>query len=306
MASIYEIITSKILEALEKGVIPWVNPYTGKNHQNFISKHEYSGVNALLLNAISFIRGYTTPYWVTYRQAKEKGWNIKKGAKSAMVTFWKEYTGNLASDSSIEETTIDENGVEEKQENKNERKFVLRYYTIFNLDEVEGCEIPKDDTKDDDFTVIANTVSIPSDYCKNQGIEVQKTLNGASFYAPLSDSIGLAPVKPEFFVPVFAHECVHSTGHEKRLNRFSSEIFVEKGEYSFEELVAEIGSAMLCSQMNIEFSIENSASYISGWSKFLKEDKKTAIVRASAKAQKAVEFILKAAQQEQKQKEVII
>jgi antirestriction protein ArdC len=306
MASVYEIVTNKILEALEKGVIPWVNPYTGKFHQNFISKHEYSGVNALLLNAIAFERGYTTPYWATYRQAKEKGWNVKKGAKSAMVTFWKEYVGESTSDNNIEETIIDENGVEKKTVNKNERKFVLRYYTIFNLDEVEGCEMPKDDTKDDDFTVIANTVSIPSDYCKNQGIEVQKTLNGASFYAPLNDSIGLAPVKPEFFVPVFAHECVHSTGNKKRLDRFDSDIFVEKIEYSFEELIAEIGSAMLCSQMNIEFSIENSASYVSGWAEFLKEDKKTAIVRASAKAQKAVEFILKAAQQEQKQKEVII
>jgi antirestriction protein ArdC len=300
MASVYEIITNKILEALEKGVIPWVNPYTGKFHQNFISKHEYSGVNALLLNAIAFERGYSNPYWVTYKQAKEKGWNIKKGAKSAMVTFWKEYTGNSTSDSNIEETTIDENGVEEKTVNKSERKFVLRYYTIFNLDEVEGCEIPKDDVKDDDFAVIANTVSIPSDYCKNQGINVEKTLNGASFYAPLTDSIGLAPVKPEFFVPVFAHECVHSTGHEKRLNRFSSDLFNEKSEYSFEELVAEIGSAMLCSQMGIEFSIENSASYVSGWAEFLREDKKTAVVRASTKAQKAVEFILKAAKQQQK------
>jgi antirestriction protein ArdC len=300
MASVYEIITNKILEALEKGVIPWVNPYTGKFHQNFISKHEYSGVNALLLNAIAFERGYSNPYWVTYKQAKEKGWNIKKGAKSAMVTFWKEYTGNSTSDSNIEETTIDENGVEEKTVNKSERKFVLRYYTIFNLDEVEGCEIPKDDVKDDDFAVIANTVSIPSDYCKNQGINVEKTLNGASFYAPLTDSIGLAPVKPGFFVPVFAHECVHSTGHEKRLNRFSSDLFNEKSEYSFEELVAEIGSAMLCSQMGIEFSIENSASYVSGWAEFLREDKKTAVVRASTKAQKAVEFILKAAKQQQK------
>jgi antirestriction protein ArdC len=300
MASVYEIITNKILEALEKGVIPWVSPYTGKFHQNFISKHEYSGVNALLLNAIAFEKGYTTPYWVTYRQAKAKGWNIRKGAKSAMVTFWKEYTGNSTSDSNIEETTIDENGVEEKTVNKSERKFVLRYYTIFNLDEVEGCEIPKDDVKDDDFAVIANTVSIPSDYCKNQGINVEKTLNGASFYAPLTDSIGLAPVKPEFFVPVFAHECVHSTWHEKRLNRFSSDLFNEKSEYSFEELVAEIGSAMLCSQMGIEFSIENSASYVSGWAEFLREDKKTAVVRASTKAQKAVEFILKAAKQQQK------
>jgi len=300
MSSVYEIITDKIVEALGKGVVPWVNPYTGKQHQNFVSKHEYSGVNALLLNAIAFERGYSTPYWVTYTQAKEKGWNVKKGAKSAMVTFWKEYIGKSTSDNSIEETIINESGVEEKQNNKNEKKFILRYYTIFNLDEVEGCEIPKDDTKDTDFTVIANTVSVPSDYCKSQGIDVQKTLNGVSFYSPMSDSIGLAPVKSEFFIPVFAHECVHSTGHEKRLDRFGDEIFNEKAEYSFEELIAEIGSAMLCSQMGIEFSIENSASYVSGWAEFLKEDKKTAIVRASAKAQKAVEFILKAASQQQK------
>jgi antirestriction protein ArdC len=297
MASIYQIITDRIIQSLEKGVVPWISPYTGKNHQNFISKHEYSGVNALLLNAISFDRGYSSPYWVTYKQAKEKGWNVKKGAKSAMVTFWKEYIGKQSTPDDIEETIINESGVEEKTVNKNERKFVLRYYTIFNLDEVEGCDV-KVETETD--STVSDNITLLDDYCANQQIAVEKMVNGVSFYAPLSDSIGLAPVKHEFYCSVFAHECVHSTGNEKRLSRFSSELFVERSEYSFEELIAEIGSAMLCSQMGTEFSIENSASYVSGWAEFLKEDKKTAIVRASAKAQKAVEFILKAAQQQPK------
>jgi len=292
MNSVYQIITDRILESLNKGTIPWINPYTGKSHQNYISKHVYVGINALLLNMFAIDQKYSSPFWLTYNQANQKGWKIKKGAKSAIVTFWKTYSPSPSS-TNIEEVTIGEDA-----ENTTDKKtgFVLRYYKVFNLDEVEGCDV-KVETDSTDF-VVSNDITLLDDYCANQQIAVEKVVNGVSFYAPLSDSIGLAPVKPEFYCSVFAHECVHSTGKEKRLNRFSSELFVERSEYSFEELVAEIGSAMLCSQMSIEFSIENSASYVSGWAEFLKEDKKTAIVRASAKAQKAVEFILKAAQQQ--------
>jgi antirestriction protein ArdC len=288
MSSVYEIVTNKIIESLEKGIAPWVNPYTGKQHQNYVTKHEYRGVNALLLNAVALERGYTTPYWITYNQATARGWKIKKGSKAAIVTLWKEaYVEN----SDVEETTIDENIVEKN------RKIVLRYYNVFNLDDVDGVKLTKDEQEYVDFnfaTDFSSKITLPSDYCKSENITVKTLPNGISFYAPADDIIALAPVKPDFFLPVFAHECVHSTGHEKRLNRQSlNSINERKVNYSFEELVAEIGSAMLCSYMNINFSIENTASYLAGWARFLKEDKKTAVVRASSQAQKAVEFIIK-------------
>jgi len=292
MSSVYEIVTNKIIEALEKGVVPWVNPYTGKQHQNYVTKHEYSGVNSLLLNAVALEKGYTTPYWVTYNQATVRGWKIKKGSKAAVVTLWKE--SFFVENSDVEETTINENIVEK---NKSDRKIVLRYYNVFNLDDVDGVELTKDEQEYADFnfaTDFSNKITLPSAYCKSENITVKTLPNGISFYAPSDDVIALAPVKPEFFLPVFAHECVHSTGHAKRLNRQSLNFINEKKvNYSFEELIAEIGSAMLCSYMNINFSIENAASYVNGWASFLKQDKKTAVVRASSQAQKAVEFIIK-------------
>jgi antirestriction protein ArdC len=296
MASVYQIITDRIIESLNKGTIPWVSPYTGKSHQNYISKHVYVGINALLLNMFAINNKYSSPFWLTYNQAKQKGWRIKSGAKSAIVTFWKTYSSaSSPTNQDIEEVTIGEENTENKTD-KQKTAFVLRYHKIFNINEVEGCDVKETDSTD--HVVSSDNTTLLDNYCKNQHIVVKNSINGVSSYAPATDVITLAPVKADFFLPVFAHECVHSTGNTKRLNRFGSELFVEKSEYSFEELIAEIGSAMLCSQMGAEFSLENSASYINGWASFLRQDKKTAIVRASSQAQKAVEFILSAAAQQ--------
>ena len=301
MASVYQIITDRIIESLNKGTIPWVNPYVGRPHQNLVSKHVYVGINALLLNMFALEQKYSSPFWLTYNQAKQKNYKIKKGAKSAIVTFWKSYSSTNHTNQDIEEVTIGEENTENTMD-KQKTGFVLRYYKVFNLDEVEGCDVKVETVETDstDHVVSSDNTTLLDNYCKNQHIVVKNSINGVSSYAPATDVITLAPVKADFFLPVFAHECVHSTGNTKRLNRFGSELFVEKSEYSFEELIAEIGSAMLCSQMGVEFSLENSTSYISGWAEFLREDKKTAIVRASSQAQKAVEFILKSAAVQQK------
>jgi antirestriction protein ArdC len=96
---------------------------------------------------------------------------------------------------------------------------------------------------------------------------------------------------PEEFYSTLFHELVHSTGHESRLKRQFGKSFGDE-QYSKEELIAEIGAAMLCSMAGIEqVTIENSAAYIGGWLKALRNDKRM-IVTASTAAQKAADYIL--------------
>ena len=119
-----------------------------------------------------------------------------------------------------------------------------------------------------------------------------------AYYSPTNDTVGM-PERKRFntedaYHATLFHELVHATGHEKRLKRQS--ITERNGfgsdPYCKEELIAELGSAFLCGQAGIvERTIDNSAAYLEGWLKQLREDK-TLIVYAAAQAQKAADFIL--------------
>jgi antirestriction protein ArdC len=261
--NVYDLVVEKILKAMEQGIAPWVSPYAGKPNKNLVSKKEYRGINSLLLNAVATANGFKSPYWATFKQATELGLKVKKGSKATMVVFWKDFE------------------VEEEEE-KTSKRFVLRYYNVFNASQLEGYEEKESEACNND---------VLNDYCKREGIEIKLANAVASFYAPGSDSIVLAPTKSEYYDSNFAHECIHSTGHPKRLGRFELG-FIETPERSLEELVAEIGASMLCSIMGKPAHIENTASYVSSWADFLREDKKTSIIKASSMAQKAVDYIL--------------
>jgi len=125
----YEIVTDKIISLLEQGVIPWCRPWTatGLPH-NLISKKPYRGVNLFLLSGTK----YVSPYWLTMRQANELGGQVRKGEHSQIVVFWKvDQIGNAKSETDPQDGEADE---------KRRRRFVLRYYRIFN---VEQCELPQ-------------------------------------------------------------------------------------------------------------------------------------------------------------------
>ena len=274
--SVYEIVTNKIIEELEKGVIPWEKPWFGSKI-NYETRKSYKGVNLLLLPK--------NGEYLTYHQVKKHGGKIRKGAKSYMVVFYKPFY-------------VDEDGnVVDYQEIKDdgdyERKFMLRYYRVFHLDDIEGVESKIEDSAPIDS--IEEAEKIVNGY-KNPPKILE---NGdKSYYAPSSDTVVIPPRKyfktPEGRYETLFHELVHSTGHPKRLNRF--EVDAQNAafgsvEYSKEELVAEIGTAFLCSLAGIEKTFQNSVAYIQAWIQMLKNDKKM-IISASAKAQKAVEYIL--------------
>ena len=277
-ADVYQIITDRIVEIMEKGVTPWRKPWNGGidgGPRNLVSKKHYQGINAFLLSCIP----HTTPYWLTFKQAKEMGGNVRKGVEGTPVIFWKIYEKEDAT-----------------AEDGKKRLPVLRYYTVFNADQCEGIKAPDEDLPE-----------WPEHERIEQAEAIQlampnrpKVIYGGSraFYQPAFDTVTVPELKrfekPEEFYSTLFHELAHSTGHESRLNRegISGFHFFGDNAYSKEELVAEMTAAFLCGHCGIEnATIENSAAYLQGWIKALKGDKKLAIT-AAAHAQKAANYIL--------------
>ena len=274
---IYEMITDRIIAELEKGTVPWRMPWNGyikSFPQNFTSKKNYRGVNIFMLK----LAMRSTPYWLTFRQAKQLKGSIKKGEKGYPVIFWK--------------------FLEKKDSETGEKKNIplLKYYTVFNLDQTEGIELPEiDHPETREFTPIEKAEKIINDMPNKPTINHNEA---RAFYRPAADMVNM-PKKElflsdaEYYSTCF-HELCHSTSHHTRLNRESDvkNHMFGSADYSKEELIAEMGSAFLCAESNIENeTIENSASYIAGWLSKLKDDKKL-LIQAAGKAQKAADFIL--------------
>jgi antirestriction protein ArdC len=270
-ASVYEIITNQILAELEKGEVPWRKPWHNLPPANLITKKPYRGINVFLLG----FAGYGSQYWLTYRQAQALGGNIRKGEHGTKIIFWKCKT---------RETESADGEIEER------KSAFLRYYTVFNCEQTEG---------------LSALLTLPPAFPIESAEEIVKAMpNPPAFeqdsraaYIPSRDTVTMPSrtafqSQAEYYSTLF-HELVHSTGHAKRLGRESIEKIqpFASEDYSKEELVAEMGSAMLCGVTGIEqATIGNSAAYIRGWINRLKADSRLLISSARA-AQEAADYI---------------
>jgi len=274
---VYEIITKAILEKLEEGSIPWHKPWSGQESmpKNLITKKEYQGINAFLLGC----QGYTSPFWLTFKQCKDLGGTVNKGAKATPVIYW--------------------NWIELDSDGETEEKVpFLRYYSVFNVEQCEG--IPQDKLPQAAITVNAiDRITVCEEIINSMTDRPAITHNRqAALYYVDKDIINM-PLFASFetaetYYATLFHEIIHSTGHEKRLARPGITDLSPFGtpSYSREELIAEMGAAFLCGFAGIEnVTLDNSAAYIQGWLKKLRNDKKLVIV-AAAQAQKAANYIL--------------
>lgn len=271
-----EVVTQKIIDRLEAGVVPWQIPWRTKNGmpRNMISNRSYTGINFWML----LCQPFTSPFYVTFEQAKALNGNIRKGEKSTIVVFWK---------------------VLESEEKDGTIKKIpfLRYYNVFNLSQTEGIDpkkIPDTEAFDHDFNSIA-----AADQIINEWKDCPKIEWGSdhAYYSPLEDKVYM-PDQRSFFhdeqvYSVLYHELTHSTGHPCRLGRHEkTKDHTFGSQYNQEELIAELGAAYLCGITNIQQeTIENNAAYIKSWIRTFKDDTKV-LVLAAAQAQNAVNYIL--------------
>lgn len=269
--NVYEIVTERIIKRLEAGVIPWRRPWNALTGMpvSWTTKKPYRGINCLLLEPGEYL---------TFHQVQECGGKIKKGEKANIAVFYKPVPAD--------------------EEKGREAYSVMRYYNLFEVSQCEGINRKmKEDIDRHDNVGIPEAERVVQEYFSRTGspvLEIGNTDMERAYYSPQNDTvhipdISLYKTQEEYYSTAF-HEMTHSTAAENRLRRdmncnpFSSA-------YAKEELIAELGAAMLCAECRINNStVENSAGYIQSWLKHLSNDKRL-IVTASAAAQRAADFI---------------
>ena len=275
---IYEHVTRTIISILEQGTIPWRKPWiTTGPPRNLLTRHWYTGINHLLLNALP----YGKPYYLTFRQIKAVAGRVKAGEKGHMIVFRK----------TIVET-------DEKEPEKTAKRHVLRYYFVFNVEQCENIPptlVPPATVFPKHHDPIQECEFVVEDYRTCPAIYM-----GApeAAYVHAKDCITM-PFRERFvsqeqYYATLFHEIAHSTGHESRLDRkeITESPDYESDAYALEELVAEISAGYLCSYCGIEAAtIHQHAAYVDSWLKAFDHDKRF-IVLASMRAQKAVDYIL--------------
>lgn len=281
---IYQAVTDRIIELLDRGTVPWRQPLRGGDGGgrlpfSLASGRAYRGINVFLLAVTAWLEGYGSPHWLTFRQARERGGHVRKGEKASLVVFWKQYA--TTDRESGEPITVP----------------VLRHYRVFNAEQCEGVERPEPDDQEDPLDVepIEEASRIVSHYEGGPRVEHK---GSRAFYRPSDDLVRL-PLRERFvdaesYYLTRFHELVHSTGHPTRLNRLGGDSPAPFGtcDYSKEELVAEMGAAFLAAAAGIgPQTIEQSASYIDGWRRRLSSDKKL-VVQAAGAAQRAADWVL--------------
>ncbi len=277
-ADVYEIVTGRIIEQLEKGIVPWRKPWTvdAGPPRNLITGRKYNSINLLLLNTFN----YPQNLFLTFKQVTEIGAKIKGGAKGHLIAFWKWPKKN-----------------EEGKQAEKQNTPYLRYYYVFNIDQCVG--IPES-------ILPANNLSRPNDPIESCLKIVNEMPNKPKIehlskdacYRVRTDSVHMPNIEhfldDDSYYQTLFHELIHSTGHESRLNRkeiVNPEKFASEN-YAIEELTAQIGMCYLMSEAGVgEMHFDNSVAYIQTWLRRLRNDKRL-IVYASSQAQKATDFIL--------------
>lgn len=292
-------ITAKILLRLEAGTKPWVQPWTGAPLSRPL-RHcgsAYRGINTLLLWMTAEERGYSSPYWMTYRQAEILKGQVRKGEKCAHAVFYKTMSAQGCGD---DDNVFVENESSDGSDNsQGKTRRLLRQFAIFNADQIEGLPeqyypTPKAPEK------IPETLRQTRLHEVFDRIPASVRHNGFKAYYNISrDEIVLPAIEQfssyEGYFATRAHETAHWSGAKHRLDRTFGKRFGDDA-YAMEELVADITAATFGAILGLPDTIlDNHASYIDHWVRILKSDK-NAILTAASRADVAVDYLLGFAQ----------
>ena len=280
---IYQIVTDQIIKQLEH-VDPadYSKPWFCVGHSPVnLRGTAYRGINHILLSH----SGYESNIWATFKQWKEHDCQVRKGERSQMVVLWKFFHEADEQGNATDKTS----GV------------MVRYYRVFNSDQVEGDHARAAEQKLKDKLLqhdpIAEAQSFVDGYMETERLPLRNS-DVAYYRGGIAEHIAMPELgqfhSPEHYYSVFAHEITHSTGNKNRLDRDLSGGFGSKP-YAYEELIAELGSAMICGSIGLEQKPrEDHAQYIKSWLRALKDDNKF-IISAASKAQKAADYALDSA-----------
>lgn len=274
----YQVITDTIVAQLEAGVRPWQMNWK-VSASEMISRplracgDPYKGINVIVLWLAAMRHGYKSSMWMTFNEAKKRGGMVRKGERGTHVVF--------------ANRIVKEQADKETGQMVEKVVFFLTGWAVFNVDQIDGLPVPEAKP----VASAAERIAHAEEFFANTGATIR---NGGdrAYYQPSADLVQM----PEFesfddaegYYSTLAHEVTHWTGHASRLNRsFDGTRFGDEA-YAMEELVAELGAAFLSADLGLSAEPrKDHASYIAGWLKTLKRDKR-AIFTAATRATEAV------------------
>ena len=286
---VYEIVTERVVQRIEEAIangthLPWERPWVGCScPKNYFSQTEYRGVNLCLLD---FGHSYLTWNQLCELQKTNRDVKLRKGSKAQIVVYFSFKKGTkdvLGKDGLVEQREVDIP--------------FLRYYHVYDSLDVENLP-PLEDEQTFEHVPIDEAEQILMDYInREESLRLEYNNGESAFYSPAVDLISLPrkelfPTYEKYFATA-AHECVHSTGAQHRLNRLTRGCRFGDEAYSLEELVADMGVNFLFGELGIDCSdvSDNSIAYMQGWLDALRNDVRM-IVKAAGRATKAVDYIM--------------
>jgi len=280
----YQEVTNQVIEALEQDVKPWSCPWdvtqTSGIPSNFDTHKEYQGMNIMLLWMSAQMNRFSSSQWLTFKQAKALGGQVRRGEKGTHIFFYKQ--------------------VEKKSkelDDENETYSMLKTYVVFNIDQIDGL----DGEDNIESVIVRDDVTLVSEveyFIESTGAKVSYHGQKA-YYRPSTDEV-VIPERNRFhstenLYATIMHELTHWTGHQTRLVRDNKGKFGSK-DYAFEELIAELGAAFLMADFGFIGDVQHE-SYIASWLEVLKNDKRY-IFKAAAQASKAHQYLKALVKQE--------
>lgn len=292
---------SRIIENLDKVKAQDWELYTTYKFQapkNLFSQNTYKGFNLLTLYIDTLTNGFTSSLYATFNSISKAGGKLKKGSKGVVIEFFSfVYKHRETLKSYTLEQVKNMSSAELQQINKYP---VIKNYVVFNSNQIENLEelnlnIDLDEAQDLEFVDQINCENFVQKLIDNASLQIKFEQISHGSYSPIFDYIKM-PLKKHFvsevkFYTTLFHEIIHWTGHEKRLNRNLREGFNDKIKYSFEELIAEMGSMLLALQFGITDELLNSIRYLKGWSDTHKENRIEDIKNAFIKSKKAKKYL---------------
>ena len=283
-------ITDELIRIIDRGVLPWRKPWTvgGSSVPLRQNGEPYQGINNFLLTMRTMMAGYSSPYWMTLRQANALDAKVIKGSKSSLVVYY-----GTADRSRDGETADDEAEADDTKAIP-----FMKSYRVFNAEQIEGLDArfhPEPAEKE----AYPERTPIPHIQAFFEAIGATVSFSGReACYVPTLDKIYLPPIEvfqnPLNFYAVWGHELGHWTKPRHRLNRSYCDARFGNTAYAREEIVAELCAVFLGQKLGFSaHTLELNAAYLDNWLRVLQSDKR-AIFKHAADAQRACDYLVAA------------
>lgn len=264
---------------------------------NLFTKKRYNGFNLIALYLDAIAKKCSSLKYATFNSISKAGGRLKKGSKGCVIEYFSIMYKNPETNKNIPLEAV--KLMNEEQKSKLIKLAILKNYVVFNSQFIENIDeinldIEIEEPQENEIFEIENCENFISKIIVNGNLKLKFGIQETAFYTPNFDFVKLPKKElfistPKYYSTLF-HEVIHWTGHNSRLDR-NLIGYNDKESYSFEELIAEMGSMLCCLQFGIFDEFINSVRYLKFWSLANSQDREEVIRKAFTESKRAKKYL---------------